>query len=80
MSPDPERLTFRVGEVSRLTGLPRSTVHDLIRRHALDSIRLGEAGVCETKAGVRRRRRSIVLVPRDALERLLEVNRTRAVT
>lgn len=63
-----ERLCYRLAEVQALTGLKRSTLHDLVRRRELEHVRIG--------AG----RRGVVLVPREALLELLERNRVRRAT
>ena len=54
-----ERLTYRVSEVARLTGLPRSTIYGLLRSGMLESIQVGRG----------------VLVPAAELEAFLERNR-----
>ena len=56
-----ERLTYRVSEVARLTGLPKSTLYGLLRNGTLESIQIGRD----------------VLVPADELEAFLERNRRR---
>ena len=56
-----DRLTYRVSEVARLTGLPRSTIYGLLRSGMLECIQVGRG----------------VLVPADELEAFLERNRHR---
>ena len=56
-----ERLAYRVSEVARLTGLPKSTIYGLLRSGTLESIQVGRG----------------VLVPADELEAFLERNRRR---
>ena len=56
-----ERLTYRVSELCRMTGLPKSTLYGLIREGHLEHIRVGRD----------------VLIPADELEAFLERNRRR---
>ena len=55
-----ERLTYRVKEVARLTGVPTSTIYGWLREGTLESIPAGSRGV---------------LVPADELEAFLERRR-----
>ena len=56
-----ERLAYRVSEVAKLTGLPKSTLYGLLQDGTLESIQIGRD----------------VLVPADELEAFLERNRRR---
>ena len=50
-----DRLSYRICEASKLTGIPKSSIHDAIRLGRLRAVRLGK----------------IVLIPADELKRLL---------
>jgi excisionase family DNA binding protein len=60
-SPEPKysRRAFRVKELVEILGLPRSTLHDLIRRAEIHAVHLGKG------------RRKIVLIPVEEVDRLL---------
>lgn len=50
-----ERLSYRLVEASKMLGVAKSTLHDMLRRGELRSVRLGR----------------VVLIPRAELDRLL---------
>ena len=77
-APAGERLTYRTREAAEMLGVPLSTLHDLIRRGVLEAVRLGGAEILETRNGVRRRRRGLVLIPAAALSEMIERNRVAA--
>lgn len=55
-----EPFTYRVKQVAQMLNLPVSTIHDLIRRRVIESVRIGEG------------RRKLVLIPAEAVRQLLE--------
>ena len=54
-APAVERVSYRVSEFSRASGIPKSSVHDLIRQGKLRAVRLGR----------------IVLIPISEIDRIL---------
>lgn len=63
-----ERLTYRVAEAAELLGLPLSTLHDLIGRHAIDAIKVRKPGA----------KRALVLIEASAIQRFLDAHRESA--
>lgn len=54
------QLAYRVKQVAQMLNLPVSTIHDLVRRRVIESVRIGEG------------RRKLVLIPAEAVRQLLE--------
>ncbi|HEX4823264.1 MAG TPA: helix-turn-helix domain-containing protein [Candidatus Polarisedimenticolaceae bacterium] len=62
----PERLAFRLDELSGMLGVPKSTLHDWTRNGTLGCHRVGKG------------KRHVILVTREQLDEFLERTRSKA--